>query len=162
MANNRQMTQEELEQKRLELMERQLAVQERQAAAMLTQVERTAPRENPNYKAAGPFTAPDGEEWSAKLPYPIYDGPVLLNRTPLTADDVAQLSRLQPLEHGQIVKADRSTVKARVVPKMDATGKKIVSLAIERPMGKDDSPQLYPPIDEVARQLADQAEAVAV
>ena len=59
---------ESLEQRRMDLMERQIALQEKQAAALNTQVQRTAPKENPNYIAAGPFTDPQGNPWSKSPP----------------------------------------------------------------------------------------------
>ena len=132
--------------------------QAKQTDALVTQTERTAPKENPNYKAVGAFHKETGEPYAADLKCLIYDGPVQLNRTPLTQIEVEQLNRLQPLEKGAITKVDRSVVKASVVPTFDAQGK-LAKLEIKRPMGRDDNAQHYPPLDEIARQLADQAAA---
>lgn len=151
----------ELERKRVELMERQIALQESQAASLMTQVERTAPKDNPNYIAAGPFTDPKGNPWSKSLKCPIFDGPIdLMESETLTEDEVTQLNRLLPLERGLIKKADDSIVGAKVLPTFDAHGK-ITKLVIMRPMGKDDGAQHYPPLREMARQLADQAAQVS-
>jgi hypothetical protein len=149
----------DLEKRRMDLMERQIALQEQQSASLSTQVQRTAPKENPNYIARGPFTDPRGNPWSKSLKCPIFDGPIPLHEAEtLTEAEVVQLNRLQPLERGRIQKADRSLVNARVVPTYDAQSR-LSKLVIERPMGKDDNAQHFPPMDEMAKQLADQAEA---
>jgi hypothetical protein len=150
----------EQEAKRLELMERQIALQEKQAASMQTQVERTAPKDNPNYQPRGiynPQGLPESERLALKCE--IFDGPIKLNRTPLTPAEIEQLNRLEPIEMAQIIKMDRSVVKASVRATHDASGR-LSRLEITRPMGKDDNPQLFPPLDEMAKQLADQAAAV--
>lgn len=153
------MTPEQMEQKRMELMERQIALQEKQAAALETQVERTAPKENPNYVEKGPFSDPTGAPWAKSLTIEVYDGPIKLNDTNLTQLEVEQLNRLAPIEKGHIVKADRSTVQASVLPTYDAQNR-LSRLMIRRPMGRDDNAQQFPPLDEMAKQLADQAMAL--
>lgn len=151
----------EMDQRRMELLEKQLALQEAQAATMAEQVARTAPRENPNYKPSGPYTNPaTGEPWAKELPYDIYQNNIHLNRGwTLTQTEVEQLRRLKPLEQGIIKKVDNSVVRAKVIPTYDAQNR-LNRIVISYPMGKDDNPQMYPPLDEMARQLADQAELV--
>lgn len=150
------LTSEQIELKRLELMERQIALQEKQAAALETQVERTAPKENANFISAGPFNAPDGKAWAATLKCEIYDGPIHLNDTNLTEEEAKQLNRLEPLEKGLVTRADRKQVEAKVTPTFDVHGT-LSKLVITRPMGRDDNAQHFPPLDEMAKQLADQA-----
>ena len=154
-----EMTSMQLELKRLELMERQIALQEQQAAALETQVERTAPKDNPNYVPKSVFHDPTGKLWSASLKCEIYRGPEHFNDMLITKEECEQLNRLMPLEHGLIAKADRTEVQASVVPTYGVHGQ-VTKLVIQHRMGRDDNPQYYPPLDELAKQLADQADAV--
>lgn len=156
----------ELERRRQDLEERRIAAQEKllevqmsQANSLATQVERTSPKENPHYKPAGPFHDPEGRDWNTHLKCAIYDGPAHLNKHPLCEAEIIALNRLMPLEKGLITKADRSQVKVSVIPTYDVHDR-LTKLEIKRPMGKDDNAQHYPPLDDMANQLADQALAV--
>jgi hypothetical protein len=144
----------------LALQERMLAIQEQQAAALQVQVDRTAPKENPNYTPDSIFLRSDGEEWSKTLPYDIFLGPHRLNETPLTQAEVEQLARIRPIEKARVEKTDGSIVLGKVYAREDAVGR-IDRMTIEFPMKKDDNPQMYPILVRFAQQLADQSETVA-
>lgn len=143
----------EQEAKRLDLMERQLALQEKQAATMATQVERTAPRENPNYVVVGMFSKPNGEPWTTDLKCDIYFGPIKLNRTPMTEDEVRAWNLVEPAVKAPIRKVDGSVVYVSVRGEEDAVGA-LVALRVEVDLKKDSNPQHYPMLAEFARQLA--------
>lgn len=130
----------------------------RQSRAFETQVERTAPKENPNYQVRSLFVKPSGEPFAADLKCDIYVGPSLLNRTPLTEEEVKQANRLAPIERCKIVKMDRTSVQASVVGRVNASDK-LERLTLTLPLAQDDNPQMYPPLDELLRQVADQVES---
>lgn len=135
------------------LMERMLEIQQQQAKALEEQSARTLPKENPNYTAKSPFLKPSGEPWAADLKCDIYFGPIRLNRTVLTEDEVKALNALKPVEKAPLTKTDGSVVRATVRPRENAVGK-VERLTIELPMKKDDNPQHFPSLLEIARQLA--------
>lgn len=153
-------TPEELEAKRLELMERQIALQESQAASLAVQVERTAPKENPNYVASGTGIKPDGSFWSSGLATEIYFGPVKLNGTVMREDEVAAWNRVRPLERARMTKTDGSVVYGSVDAERNGDGK-ITKLWVRFPFQKDSNPQHFPLCKDVALQLAAQAEQAA-
>lgn len=132
----------------------------RQSKALETQVERTAPKENPNYQVNSFFLKPSGEPFAADLQCDVYVGPSLLNRTPLTAEEVRQANRLKPMAKCRVTKMDRSVVMGSVTAQFNASDQ-LERLTINLPMAKDDNPQMYPPLDELLRQIADQAEQEA-
>lgn len=157
------LSQEQLMAMFLELQARQLALTEQQTKAVSLQEERSRPKENPNYQAVSLYLKPgtgEGTPWAADLKCDIFIGPIKLNRTPLTEAEVTALNRLQPIENAVITKMDRSTARAKVQPSFDAQNR-LSKLVITLPMSKDDNPQMYPPLDDLANQLADQAEQVA-
>jgi hypothetical protein len=142
-----------------QIWQRQLEVQEQTAASLQTQVERTAPRENPNYRPRSIYN-PEGKPESERetLKCQIFFGPVPLNRTPLLPAEIAWLNRIGPLAQAQLKKVDNSVVLGSVEPTYDAEGH-IAVLRIQFKMGKDDNPQHFPPLDQIAQQLATQYEA---
>jgi hypothetical protein len=142
----------------LALQAEMLALQRQQAEAMKVQVERTAPRENPNYVAASDFLQPDGEPWAKTLPYEIFFGPILLNKTPLTQKEVTALRRIGPRMRAPIVKVDGSVVLATVTAREDAVGR-IERLTIELPLRRDSNPMHYPSLVALADQLAEPVSA---
>lgn len=149
----------------LELQTRMLALQEQnaaqaklQATALATQVERTAPRENPNYITRSLFAQENGEPWAKTLKCEVFFGPYPLHETPLTQKEVIALNRLQPLAKGTIEKTDLSIVQASVTPKYDAQDR-LTTLTISVPLAKDSNPQHYPPLEKMALQLVEQIEA---
>ena len=99
-----------------------------------------------------------GETWAASLKCDVYDGPSLLNRTALTEEEVRQANRLEPVDKGYLIKGDRSRVPAHVSARYNAQGA-MERLTIHRPIGPDDNAQVYPSLDEICRQLADQGVA---
>ena len=124
------------------------------------QVERSAPKENPNYKAQSLFLKENGEPWAKDLPCDIYFGPMHLNRTPLTQEEVAALSRLRPMDAGLITRTDGSHARTKVLSKVTSEGK-IERLTVLAPMRKENNEfRTFPPIVAWATQLANQAEAV--
>lgn len=133
----------------------------RQSKALETQVERTAPKENPNYQVNSLFIKPTGETYASDLKCDVYIGPALLNRTPLTQEEVRQANRLRPIARVKVVKMDRSVVTGSVSGTLNASDQ-LERLTVHLPMAKDDNPQMYPPLDELLRQIADQAEQEAV
>lgn len=143
----------------LELQQRQIALQELQAKATQLQEERTRPKDNPNYRASSIFLKPEGEgrPWTEDLKCDIFFGPIKLNKTPLTEGEVAVLNRLQPVEKARLTKTDRSVVYVSVVPTFNEVTNALEKLEIRLPMKRDDNPQHYPPLDEIAAQLAAQA-----
>ncbi len=104
-------------------MERMLSILEQQALNSAVQNERTAPRENPNYKVVSLFLQENGEPWSKSLKCDIYFGSIHFNETPLTKVEVDALNQLQPLARGTVTKTDGSTLLVGVLPKVDATGR---------------------------------------
>jgi len=132
----------------------------RQSKALESQVERTAPKENPNYQVSSLFLKPSGEPFAADLKCAIYVGPSLLNKTPLTEEEVRQANRLRPIAKAKVLKMDRTTAIASVVAKMDASDN-LERLTVHLPLSQDANPQMYPPLDELLKQLADQAQAEA-
>jgi hypothetical protein len=143
------------------LMERMLAIQQQQASALEIQTERTKPREDPNYKASSIFLKESGEQWATDLKCQIYLGPIHLNKTPLTREEVEALNTLVPVEKARVTKMDGSTVLATVQPKEDAVGR-IDRLTIEIPLKKEDNPQFLPGMVSICAQLVAQApQAVA-
>lgn len=149
------------EAKRLALMERQMALQEQQAATMATQVERTAPKENPNYQAQSIFLQGNGEPWAKTLKCDLYLNSIHLNDTPLTKPEVDALNRLEACEETDVVKIDRSIARVAIRPKRTATGR-IERLTIETPLKKDDNPQYFPAIVDDGRGWAEQLAPKAV
>lgn len=104
-------------------MDRLLSVLERQAENQTQHIERTAPKENPHYKADSIFLQPNGEQWAKLLKCDIYLGSIYYNDTPLTKAEVDALNQLQPLAKGVITKNDGGTLLVTVMPKSDAVGK---------------------------------------
>ncbi len=138
-----------------------LDILKQQAANQEAQYERTRPRENPNYVTVSPTMKPSGEQWAKDLKCDIYFGPVYMNRTPLTRDEVTALNRLQPLDHGHITKTDGTLARCSVTSKVTSAGV-IERLTVVAPMRKEDNAHLtYPSIVAWATELANQAEAVA-
>ena len=135
---------------------RMLAILEQQAQNAEVQNERTRPRENANYVARSVFLKENGEPWAKDLKCDIYFGPMHLNRDPLTQAEVEALNLIAPVEKGTITKVDRSTVKVTVRAREDAVGR-LERLTIELPLRHEDNPQHYPPLIELAHQLAAQA-----
>lgn len=128
-----------------------------QSKAMAQQVERTAPKENPNYQVQSYCLKPNGEPHAADLQCDIYVGPSLLNRTPLTAEEVRQANRLRPVAKFTIQKMDRTTVVGSVTGRFNASDQ-LERLTVALPMAQDDNPQMYPPLDDLLRQIADAGE----
>lgn len=136
-------------------------VNERLLDILEAQVERTAPKENPNYVANSIFLKPNGEPWAKDLKCDIYFMSHHLNRTPLTKDEVDALNRLQPLDIATITRTDGSVARASVTKKETAQGK-IERLTIEVPIRKENNEFLtIPPIAVFASELARQAEVAA-
>lgn len=102
--------------------ERLLTLFERQQATMQQQVDRSAPKENPHYKANSIFLQENGEPWAKKLKCDIYLGSISFNDSPLTKDEVDALNQMQPLARGTITKNDGSSLIVTVSPKTDAGG----------------------------------------
>jgi hypothetical protein len=147
----------ELQKETLELQKTQAEAFLRQSASLEIQTERTAPKDNPHYTPNSYSINPKtGETWASSLKCDVYDGPSWLNRTALTEEEVCQANRLEPVEKGYLVKGDRSRVSAHVSARYDAQGA-VERLTIHRPIGPDDNAQVYPSLDEICRQLADQA-----
>ena len=116
-------------------------INERLLDILEAQVERTAPRENPNYVTVSPTMKPNGEQWAKDLKCDIYFGPIHMNRTPLTKAEVDALNRLQPLDRGFITKTDGTRAPVTVRAKETATGK-VERITIEVPMRKEDNAHL--------------------
>lgn len=148
-----------LQERMVELQEQNAAAAKLQTAALELQTKRTAPRENANYITNSIFAQENGEPWAKTLKCEMFFGPYPLHETPLTQAEVVALNRIQPLERGTVAKVDRSIVEASVTPKYDAQHR-LKTLTITVPMAKDSNPQHYPPLDELAIQLAVQAEAM--
>lgn len=154
------MNQEQLMAMFLELQARQVALQEQQAHAVKLQEERSRPKDNPNYQAASIFMKPgtgEGRPWTEDLKCDIFLGAIKLNKTPLTEAEVKALNTLQPVDRAKVIKVDRSEVRASVIPTYNDVTNALEKLEIQLPMKKDDNPQHYPPLDELALQLAKQA-----
>jgi hypothetical protein len=103
--------------------DRLLALLERQQATMQESVERSRPKENPNYKANSIFLQESGEPWATKLKCDIYLGSIHYNDSPLTKAEVDALNQLQPLAKANITKNDGSRLVVSVLPKADAVGR---------------------------------------
>jgi hypothetical protein len=154
-----------------DLNDRLLTLLEKQNATMQESVERSRPRENPNYKASSIFLKPSGEPWATDLKSDVYLGSIYFNDSPLTQDEVAALNRLAPLPKGTITKNDGSTLLVSVLPKADAVGR-INRLTITPYVAPGQNPGdakfeknlnlLLPSIASFANELANQAEAVTV
>lgn len=139
--------------------DRMLAILEQQAQNQSVQNERTRPRENPNYVARSIFLQPNGEPWAKTLKCEMFFGPIELHRTPLTKAEVDALNRLTPVVKARLKKVDNSFVNVTVRATEDAVGR-LEKLTIELPLRKEDNAQHYPPLIDVANQLADAAMAV--
>ena len=137
------------------LQERQAELQAQQAESMKVQTERTAPREDPNYKVVSFSMKPSGEQWAADLKCDIYFGPMHLNKTPLTKEEVDALNTLQPVEKATIVKMDGSVQLLTVRAKEDAVGR-VERLTIETALRKEDNPQFLPGMVSICEQLTRQ------
>ena len=125
-----------------------------------TLVERTAPKENPNYKAQSIFLKENSEPYAKDLKCQMYFGSIHYNDSPLTKDEVAALNLIQPLAQGVITKNDRSTVRVSVVGKIDAIGR-LERLTI-MPQGEEKNLNLLmPSIEAMALELASQAPKAA-
>jgi hypothetical protein len=139
-------------------------INERLLDILEAQVERSAPKENPNYKAQSLFLKENGEPWAKDLKCDMYFGPIHLNRDPLTKAEVDALNRLEPLDAAIITKTDQSVARVTVTAKKTTTGK-IERLTINAPMRRENNEHLtYPSILAFATELANQAvptEAVA-
>jgi hypothetical protein len=147
----------DLQQQTLELQRIQADAFLRQSQSLEIQTERTAPKDNPHYVPNSYSINPEtGETWASSLKCDVYDGPSLLNRTALTEEEVRQANRLEPVDKGYLIKGDRSRVPAHVSARYNAQGA-VDRLTIHRPIGPDDNAQVYPSLDEICRQLADQA-----
>lgn len=105
-----------------DLNDRLLTLLERQNATMQQTVDRSAPKENPNYKTRSMFLQENGEPWAKQLQCEIYLGSIFYNETPMTKPEVDALNQLRPLERGTITKNDGSTLLVSVLPKADAVG----------------------------------------
>jgi hypothetical protein len=140
--------------------ERLLQVLERQAENQAQQIERTAPRENPNYKTNSPNMKPNGEQWSKDLKCEIFLGSFPQHDTPLVQEEVAALNRLMPAKGLKLTKNDRSVAKVDIVGKYDAIGR-LERLTIQMPLRNEDGATIgYPSIEQIANELADQLETV--
>jgi hypothetical protein len=140
--------------------ERLLTMLEQTVANQAVQTERTAPRENPNYKVDSPTIKPNGEQWSADLTREVYFGSIAYHKTPLTSDEVAALNLLQPLDRGFVTKTDRTAVPVSVKAKLAATGR-IERITVLPEANGDKSMSLtMPSIVDWAMQLAKQAGAI--
>lgn len=132
-------------------------VNERLLDILEAQVERTAPKENPNYKADSLFLKANGEQWAKDLKCDIYFGPMHLNRTPLTEAEVLALNKLQPLDAATLTKTDGSPARGTVRAVRSSEGK-VERLFIEFPMRRENNEFLtFPPIAVMANELASQA-----
>lgn len=143
-----------------ELFERMLAIQQQQAEALATQVERTSPKENPNYQANSIFLKPSGEPWAEDLKCDIYFGSIKLNRTPITKAEVAALNQVQPVEKARLTKTDGSTQIVTVRAKENAVGV-VERLTIEIDLKKEANPQHHRSLEAIALELAAQAVVAA-
>jgi hypothetical protein len=103
--------------------ERLLALLEKQNETMQAQVDRSAPKENPNYKAKSLFLQESGEPWAKLLKCDIYFGSINYNDSPLTKPEVDALNTLQPMAKATITKNDGSPMLVCVLPKADAVGR---------------------------------------
>lgn len=135
------------------LLERMLAIQEQQAKALEEQSARTLPKENPNYVVRSFFLKENGEPWAAGLKCDIYLNSIHLNKTPLLQREVEALNALEPVQDVLIRKVDGSHALGSVTPRKDAMGR-LDRLTMTLPMKKDDNPQHYPALDEIALQFA--------
>lgn len=102
---------------------RMLTILEQQAANQAQHIERTAPKDNPNYKADSIFLQASGEPWAKQLKCEIYLGSINFNETPLTKAEVDALNLLEPLAKGTITKNDGAQILVTVAPKVDAVGR---------------------------------------
>lgn len=136
-------------------------INERLLDILEAQVERSAPKENPNYKAQSMFLKPNGEPWAKDLKCDIYFGSMHLNRDPLTKEEVDALNQLQPLDHATITRTDQSLAKGKVTKRETSEGK-LERLTIEFPMRRENNEFLtYPRLAVLARELAEQATVAA-
>ena len=137
--------------------ERLIAILERQSENQAVHIERTAPRENPNYKVDSLFLDEKGEPYAKRLKCAIYFGPIHMNRTPLTLDEVEALNTIRPVSKGYITQTDGSRAIVDVVAREDAMGR-LERLTIQAPMRKEDNAHLtYPSIVAYSTELAAQA-----
>ena len=149
----------DLQKQTLELQRTQSEAFLRQSESLEIQTERTAPKENQHYIPQSYSINPEtGDSWASSLKCDVYDGPSLLNRTALTEEEVRQANRMEPVDKGYLIKGDRSRVPAHVSARYNAQGA-MERLTIHRPIGPDDNAQVYPSLDEICRQLADQGVA---
>lgn len=125
-----------------------------------TLVERTAPKENPNYIVRSMYLKENGEPHGKDLKCAMYFGSIHYNDSPLTKDEVAALNLIQPLANGIITKNDKSTVRVSVIGKIDAVGR--LEKLIIMPQGEEKNLNLLmPSIEAMALELAAQAPQAA-
>lgn len=117
------MPRNEVEKPEADINDRLLTLLENQQKTMQTQVDRTAPKENPHYKAQSLFLQENGEPWAKTLKCEMYLGSINYNDSPLTKAEVDALNQLQPLAKGVITKNDDSRLFVSVLPKADAVGR---------------------------------------
>ena len=137
----------------LDLQQRMLALQEQNAKANQL-------KENPNYVANSVFLKGNGEPWAKDLKCDVYLNSIHLNKTPLTQGEMDALNQLVPIDRVVVMKTDGSQARGRVTSRETSTGA-IERLTLELPMKKDDQPQHYPSLEVLARQVAEQAQALA-
>ncbi len=154
------MTAEDMELRRLSIMERQVAIQEKQSATLDEQVKQQR-KENPNYVASSIFLKPDGEPYADDLKCEMYFGPIRLNRTPLTKEEVEMLNRIQPMEKAILTKTDGSKTRIDIVPTENMVSGKLEKLVIQADMRKDQQPQHFGSMLAIATELANQHVAVS-
>lgn len=138
----------------LDLQNRMLAIQQQQAEALKVQTDRTAPKENPNYQPNSIFIDPvSGREYRELLKCEMFFGPIRLNRTPITKDELDALNRIQPVEKAPVIKTDGATGRVTVRAREDAEGR-VQRLDIDLDLKKDQQPQHWPSLWEFAMQVA--------
>lgn len=143
-----------------QLMAQLVALQQQQTNANVLAEERSRPRENPLYKPSGAFYQASGEPWAHALKCGIFLGPSDLRKHPLTEAEVTALNQLEPVEKATIERTDGSRVIAKVTATRDAQDR-IEKLTIDLPMSKDDTPNAYPKLVELANQIAAQIPVAA-
>jgi hypothetical protein len=149
-----------LQERQLALQEAQLAIQQQQAESLEIQEKRSAPRENPDYRPVSVFN-PEGKS-AAELPQlkcKMFLGPFRLDRSPLLVEEIVALNRLCPIKGAQVRKNDGSITYIDIAAKLDVQGR-LEELQILANMKKDQAPQAFPSLRNLAEQLAEQCEAL--
>lgn len=150
--------------------ERLLTLLEKQQETMQESVERSRPKENPNYKAQSLFLQENSEPWAKKLQCEIYFGSINYNDTPLTKAEVDALNTIRPLAKGHITKNDGAHIVVTVLPKVDAVGRlSRLTIAPYVAPGQDPGTAMFeknlnltmPSIIAMATELASQAAVAA-